>query len=653
MTTPSFSPAGVLRLALLLAAATCVQFAEGNSNVISDQRIRYLDIAPALGRGYSVSTNQFHSICLSVEETTEPSYNYDYQYSDISSALEDSSSVELSAAVKASFGWVKVRAEMEAQRDSSVRSSSHTVVTTMRIERYYSSVKEDASSLSDDAKTLLDEKDYVGFFKACGPSYVRSIRRAQEVTAIFTFTSNDSSVVANMKGNIEAIVYGQKFSASASSSKRVEKSMSTLKIKIVGFGLGLDKDGSETLVATSLEEYNAVMSFAYNSMTRGNQGSAQTGMVYGIEVVPWVNNPSFQVAIKLSEFPSDITWTVGHELIPDAVVEKKCTDGHKFDAFEKCCEKSKMDEVDEDKKKCREDSIVEHAVTKKCTQGGLSADFFNKCCDESDKESIDEETKRCAPKRPFDPSVLKNNLQANAEHVTEMDSVLRHKMLTILTLERCVSMLRALPESQDNTYLETPDSVLAGDRGKPLWDTQLTVQELRSMLDPDEKMSSSALLNMELDEWVDMYYNRCMYAMFGMNRVTTAQSNYYFMTVPWSQHPECAPRTCLIPTNRWNGDTGIGCIPSFARKMNIGNQTTPSNSSCAKKWNGSTHECLRTSDDWKNKIDAVHGCWSGDTPPLTVIEQYCTPRLSYIKKSGEIKDCTNNMTPTSAFTRDS
>eukprot|EP01083_Nonionella_stella_P289170 984120_1 len=145
-----------------------------------------------------------------------------------------------------------------------------------------------------------------------GPNYVRSIRRAQEVTAMFTFESTDQEVITNMKAAIKATAYGNRFSSNTNidSSMKIDTSMSTLQIQIFGYGLGLDKDGSETLVATvslkllffylfppshkfpnffhfistqSLEQYNAAMSFAFTSMTRGNQGSAQTGMVYGIE----------------------------------------------------------------------------------------------------------------------------------------------------------------------------------------------------------------------------------------------------------------------------------------------------------------------------------------------------------------------------------
>ena len=48
--------------------------------VISDDRVRSLDITPVLGRGYSIMTNSFQSTCLDVKNTTVPSYNYDCKY---------------------------------------------------------------------------------------------------------------------------------------------------------------------------------------------------------------------------------------------------------------------------------------------------------------------------------------------------------------------------------------------------------------------------------------------------------------------------------------------------------------------------------------------------------------------------------------------
>ena len=45
--------------------------------LLSDDRVRDLDVTPVLGRGYSVMTNTFQSTCLLVNATSTPSYNYD------------------------------------------------------------------------------------------------------------------------------------------------------------------------------------------------------------------------------------------------------------------------------------------------------------------------------------------------------------------------------------------------------------------------------------------------------------------------------------------------------------------------------------------------------------------------------------------------
>ncbi len=77
MFTSARHAAPELLLAVLLVGSYCVYSVYASSFVIDDERVKTLDISPALGRGYSVKTNQFHSICLDVDETTEPSYNYE------------------------------------------------------------------------------------------------------------------------------------------------------------------------------------------------------------------------------------------------------------------------------------------------------------------------------------------------------------------------------------------------------------------------------------------------------------------------------------------------------------------------------------------------------------------------------------------------
>lgn len=70
-----------LTFAVTVLSACLVAFVDSSPYVISDDRVRSLDITPVLGRGYSIMTNSYQSTCLLVTNTTVPSYNYDCKYS--------------------------------------------------------------------------------------------------------------------------------------------------------------------------------------------------------------------------------------------------------------------------------------------------------------------------------------------------------------------------------------------------------------------------------------------------------------------------------------------------------------------------------------------------------------------------------------------
>ena len=76
-------------------------------------------------------------------------------------------------------------------------------------------------------------------------------------------------------------------------------------ITIVGYGLGLNSEGSITLVSTTLKGYNDVIKYAFQSFIQ-NEDSNNIGMlydiwymVYGIEIVSCVDYTAFQVASKV------------------------------------------------------------------------------------------------------------------------------------------------------------------------------------------------------------------------------------------------------------------------------------------------------------------------------------------------------------------
>jgi hypothetical protein len=81
---------------------------------------------------------------------------------------------------------------------------------------------------------------------------------------------------------------------------------SNLVIYIRGYGLGLNMDGSSSLQARSMDDFKDVMDYAFQSMQQKN-----VGMVHGIEIVSWVDNPQFQVAARLTDTQTECTTAPG------------------------------------------------------------------------------------------------------------------------------------------------------------------------------------------------------------------------------------------------------------------------------------------------------------------------------------------------------
>ena len=123
---------------------------------------------------------------------------------------------------------VKAEVNIAAKTSGKSMSRARIVVATMRIERYYSSVREEFSPLSEDTLILLDTQDYIGFFKSCGSNYVRSIRRAQELTALFKFTSSSEENASKLALELKASGAGLDTSASFASKEKYTSITSNL-----------------------------------------------------------------------------------------------------------------------------------------------------------------------------------------------------------------------------------------------------------------------------------------------------------------------------------------------------------------------------------------------------------------------------------------
>ena len=525
--------------------------------------------------------------------------------------------------ISGNLSYGSIRAAFNGRTQSKSSAQTRMITSTMKIERYYSSLKEELSPLSDDAFALLDAQDYVGFFKACGPNYTRGIRRAQEVTAIFEFQSASKETAKQFAGGLKIDSRGLGVNTNHAKKAKFKSISSSMSIKILGFGLGLNQEGSETLVATSLEEYNQVMKFSFNAMTR-NEDAHNIGMVYGIEVVPWVHNVAFQAATRLQE--ENIELPLPRSLIPKAYRKESLIDTYELEFND------------------------ESRSSFRCKDLAFEIDKYGYCCERDalfdyakrEYDPNEPEKRICKPTRALDRTLVKDTMANNGEFIARLDSSMRYRFIQLSVAEKCISSANAIPNRFDFRILKAQDTVKY-DRAV---ETKMTLFELKRAVDPLGDYSLIKHLSRELDEWIDMFYAPCMAALYGTNFGTTPDLDVsYFMAFPWHTHHECLHLSCLSQNMRWDRKEG-GCVPGLitgglSTAYKNGEDTHCSKDS-KKSYLGDVEKCKHDQNELRGYHQQVTNCWKG-TSALGVgqidymIDHFCNPQLTGNKVSDDEK----------------
>ena len=539
-------------------------------------------------------------------------------------------SSKLSASISEPQTTLNFAFDAAASASSKLSLMTSMVISLMKIERYYSSVKEEVTPLAEDAYTLLENKDYIGFFKACGPNYIRSIRRVQEVMTTFKFTSASSEMASAFSASLTISsatappsLGGPSITAEKSGSSKFSLSMSSLEINIRGYGMGLSQDGSETMVATSISEYREVMIFSFKSMTQAEDSHA-VGMVYGMEVVPWINNVAFQAAAKLQD--ENIVLNQPRSLIERAAL-RNTTDTTAF----------VNDESTRALFRCKSDAE------------GISIDKFGYCCEtgqlyDSASESyyseegevcLDASLCNCKPIFTLDKALVKDNMANNGEFVARLDNAMRYKMASIATLEKCISATRNIPEKFNNRILKSQDSVQY-DKDVTL---EISVIELKHAVDPLGDYGMLKHLTYELDEWIAMYYSPCLGEIYGMTTGSTPTADAsYIMAYPWYKHGTCMMLSCIVNNMRWDRANGGGCVPSLVTGYSSTEYGSDEDAEphCAKKWevdsemNG-VESCKYPTEDLLAFQTDVKECWNATLVNSNIdylINNFCMPQMT-------------------------
>jgi len=281
------------------------------------------DKTPVIGAGYSPSTQRVLGACLRVDGTSEPSfdYNYDFTFFTSSSSVDGDIGDESFAAQfnqKNKFLWdPDVMAVMMSDR-SGTKLNINYFLSEMKADMYYNSVDYSKSQISSAALSILMKRDYIGFLQACGPYYIRSVRRLKALVTLFRYTSTSSnpeeSVSTKLFNSIAGI--GESGDETAASLEEVLAGR-TLTINIFGYGLTMEESsGVGSLLATSLDDYEDVQNYAFNAMK-----DTKSGLVQAIEIFPWVSNMQFQMG---SGIEADTTYERCYSVTARSCTGKRC-----------------------------------------------------------------------------------------------------------------------------------------------------------------------------------------------------------------------------------------------------------------------------------------------------------------------------------------
>ncbi len=437
-------------------------------------------------------------------------------------------------------------------------------------------------------------------------SFSNSIRRIQEVVINFSWSSADTAAGREFAQSIERYSSGQSYENVFTAPDGGDE-MNSLVVKIQARGIGLsplkdknlakiDADEADSLVITDLSKFNSIMQFAYKRMTRDvGENSDQTGQVHSIEIVPWTNNPTFQIASKV--YDHIIYSPVPFNEIPSVTPGGVCrSEDHSPDSYRKCC-------LDQDK----------HIVT-----------------------LPDQEVSKvyCKPKRLLSTSMMKNNMEQNGEFVTIMSTANRKNFELQDRLHQCVHDLHQMDPSHDYKYLKSSSSYSLN------VDHLVTVKELKMFLDPTADSALHKLIAREFSEHRGMFYDRCLGSLYvDEDGDGSEKGPKYFMSQPYYEHETCAFPTCSYAGMRWDRDSQSGgCVdstikngPLYQPKRTHYDDDSGGPPNCLLIFDPSEPDGIKCKYDQGELYDirdTFQSCWENlpgksDVSPLYLMERFC------------------------------
>lgn len=495
---------------LLLTSAV-----EATWNIINDVRVRNKDVTPVLGRGYSMATGEYLSICMVVSDITDPTSDYDFFFESAEKTVGGSVSYSKKVFSSASGSTVNSKTNSEGSNEFNYQH----LVAIMKSDRYYKSIDETTAPLISLASQILSRGDVMQFFQSCGPSYIRSMRRTMELTAKFKYISNSLQVDRSTSEDTEGVAstFGE------NKSFKFNKSVSRLYIDIFAFGMGLiaRDDPDASLLAKDVDDFKRVMDTAFKSMQ-----DPFSGMVASVELVPWTSNAAFQNALNL-----------------DTPMSRN---------FYRCYrdENGNTENRDGVTTTCDDESDCGYAAN------GTAPSDLNLCRVAGTEDALHKDLR-------------KFNLIANAEFVARIDALIRRDATAIQVHISCISDLLMIPrEYYDEELTNRRSGYYDSSSVTTISVNTLTYRLLNGdsidVVPTPDSYLETPLPNDDLlfykrmklfTDYIEGFFQLCMLEM-GETKYDVENGNMQLKH--WTAIPKCNKIMCTLPNMEYDGST---CVP--------------------------------------------------------------------------------------------
>ena len=282
---------------------------EAAPRIIRDNRLELLHGFPSVGRGYTVYSNTLQSMCFKEVQHTSPVFNLDYDMEDITEGyvrnLKHSARNRYRNAHVYKF-LEKFKDDVENRAPEHNVKSVHqlkNIIVRAEVFSYYYSLDETRSHLSDSVQTLLSKRQFVTFFNSCGYHYIRSIGSYSSYLALLQYRlTGDEHKDKAFREGLERGLFsfnqgpvgpgGPRKSDQADVQLERESEQRSLRIYVEAVGLSKGKQ-VVNLIPVNIEQFRQAVQEAVKLMEHNN-----AGVVTSIEVVPWIENPEFNVYVS-------------------------------------------------------------------------------------------------------------------------------------------------------------------------------------------------------------------------------------------------------------------------------------------------------------------------------------------------------------------